>query len=258
MRSVRHLVDTLARDRAALHGLRHDPAALARSLNLSAAQADALRSADAFFKTEKPILDSPLQVSPTVGSQRIATAARFAAPAAPAPGLAASADTGTLLPGPDTGTYTISSSATATATVVVPPPAPAGPPPPAAPAVPGIPGVPGVPGIPGMPATPQAPVLPGYPAAPVTPPTPTPAPPAPVAPCQPSPPGARTEAPVCLPGSHPHQCGCQVAIAAQVANLATTAAAAIAAITASAGQPPMATGAHFHHGPGTTQCGRCP
>ena len=173
MQSVRHLIGAAVRSPETVALLQHDPETLGRTLGLAPQHVSALRTADRFFETEKPILDRPL----TAAAASVAdTAFQHPPPTTP---LTVSTDTGTLLTGPSTGTYTISSSATTTATTTgqqppVPrapapghvPPAPAGPSPvgPVAPTRPGVPSpgglVPGVPTItPGT--TPAAPMAPG-------------------------------------------------------------------------------------------------
>lgn len=214
MQRVRDLVSAVVASEAALEDLRHDPAALARTLNLSSENILALRSADRFFETERPIVD---RVGPVAPIRALATISVRAFPAAPPPttGITVSADSGTLQPGPTSGTYTIVSSATATSTpVTVTPPGPY----PSAPGVPG-PGAPGVPSLPGFPSTPAVPLAPSGPIGPGIPSVPA-------APCPPGteaifPPGCRTYG------------GCETAaIVAVVANVTATANVAVTAIAA--------------------------
>jgi hypothetical protein len=222
---VQHLRDVIAAvvgNDAVLHDLRHDPSAFARALNLSSEHVAALRSADRFFETEKPIPDPP----PTAGvvtPRPPASVRAFLQAPPPATGLTVTADSGTLLPGPTTGTYTIISSATATE-VGTRPPAPAAPTAPA-----GKPSVPGVPFTPQLPSTPSAPVTPRQPAVPVVPVVPS-APQVPAAPTGQPGPCPQVPQPVQI-GFGAHS-GCETAIVAIVANVSTTANTAIAAITA--------------------------
>jgi hypothetical protein len=234
MEPVRDLVAAAAHERQLVELLRHDPEQVARRMGLGPESLAALRSADRFFETEKPILDAPAAKAAVEPRARV-LATVLETPPAPTP-LTVSSDTGTLLSGPWTGAYTLTSSATATVTAtpsptapapspspVAPSPGPQGPrpptpaPAPAAP-MPGIP-VPGGPG-PGI-AVPAVPV-PGVP---------VPAVPVTLPPCA-------------------HRCGaCRTAaVAAIVAEVAVTAQTAMVALTALAGggRPPQA---HSHATP---------
>jgi hypothetical protein len=198
MDGVRQLVDALSRDSSVSQNLRDDPAALASRFRFGAAGAAALQRADRFFESEKPIFDRPLAA---VAPHSLAADMVFSGGQPATSGLAATPDTGTLLPGPPTEGYTITSSATATTTT---PSAPAGPATPASPTVPALPQLPGVPSVPTAPSVPAIGPQP-----------------------QPSLP-----TPVCGPQCH------SAAITAMVANVAHVANVAITAIVASTSHPP--------------------
>lgn len=219
MDPVRRLIAAVSHDPAALAQLRHDSESLASALDLPAAHSDALRSADRFFDTEKPILDQPVVRSAKALAPPVAQAFTEAAPSDLA--ITASADTGTLLPGPDTGTYTITSSATATSTASPVTPGSPGAPAPGGPAAPSGPGV--TPLAPVQPATPAGPLAPFGPAMPATP-SPGAFPAGLWTPSAPSVP--------CGTGGQPCTCGDAAAITAVVSAVATTANTALAAITA--------------------------
>ena len=206
MQGVQGLVDVLASDPTAVDLLRHNPRTLASAFGLSQAENAALQSVDAFFETEKPIFDRPLTAADPRPRQVVAdfmVAPPFAA------GMTASADTGTLLPGPPTE-----------GTAVLGPPGP--------PAVTGWPGSPGIPGVPAVPGTGGVPGVPGSPGVPgVQGPAGTPGVPAICgAPREPSAPGTPG------PARGAHQCCDQAAIAAIVANIANVATVANIALTA--------------------------
>ena len=229
MQHVRDVVTAVVASDAALQDLRHDPAALARTLNLSGEHVAALHSADRFFETENAIADRPGPIAPARPAGP-ASARVFAVAPPPATGVTVSADSGTLLPGPTSGTYTIVSSASATSTPVT------GMHPGRPPAVPGVPGVPapGVPSVPpgrppSVPGIPSVPRVPSAPMGPVPPSKPS----APVVPSAPScPPGSETAFQAAC-GVH---CGCEAAIVAVVASVSATANVAITALTAIAKQ----------------------
>lgn len=221
MEPVRDLVAAAAHERQLVELLRHDPEQVARRMGLSPESLAALRSADRFFETEKPILDAPAGRAAVEPRARVLTTA-LDPPPAPTP-LTVSSDTGTLLSGPWTGAYTLTSSATATMTGVASPTTPAPSPSPTAPA-PGSPtSTPQVPApapaapVPGIPA-PAVP-LPGIavPAVPV-PGVPVPAVPVTRAPCE-----------------HRRGACSTAAVAAIVADVAVTAQTAIVALSALAG-----------------------
>jgi hypothetical protein len=236
LEKVAALVKGLARDRGAPDALRTDPARLVAKYRLTAGNHRALASADRFFKTEQPIVPKPTP------PRRLKTRA---VPAPRAGTMTASADTGTLLPGPNTGTYT--STGTISITSLPQPPAPAAPAPGVAPTTPAAPSAPMLP-IPG-PAGPAPPywVPSPYP----TPyPTPYPAPcpmpyPTPYAtPVGPAPGAWPTAQP--LPYLAPQMpfaamlqnknCCCESAVVAMTAVVSAAAQAAITAITAIASQ----------------------
>ncbi len=261
LKSVSDLVRGLSRDEDAIATLRHDPSALAARFGLKPAARDALGDADRFFQTEKPILQraAAQTVQRPKTQERQAVHARLAAVAPP---LAASSDTGTLLPGPNTGTF-VDSGGTATvgppspvptpapapgptpspapitqpfpapapAPIAQPVPAPAPPTPtlPIQPATPPIGPAPGwpVPAQPWLPPpTPQAPVMP-------TPYAPAPWPPAPAMQPQPCPPPP-VHVPIPAQGMGAQCCGCETSVVAMVAMVNTTAQTALAAIAAMA------------------------
>jgi hypothetical protein len=256
MESVRHVIASAAGDPEAVALLQHDPEGLGRRLGLSPVHVDAMRTADRFFRTEKPILDRPVAAAvPGLGARAVRTALEQPPLTTP---VAVSSDTGTLLTGPTSGTYTVTSSATATSTasgvpVTPPPPVPATTPQPPAPRPPAPrPPAPRPPGPPvpapqppiPAPPIPQAPVL----TAPIpTAPTPgvppsgvlVPGAPLPTAPATglgdlASPDASLTGQP-CTNAGDP--C-CTAAIAAVVANVAVTAQTAIVALSAIAGAAP--------------------
>ena len=107
MDNVQTVIAAVTGNNAMLRYLRHDPAALVRSLNLGSVQTQALRTADRFFEAEQPILDAP--PAPPDELRRLHATVRFPA-AAPPTTITVSADTGTLLPDASTGTVTMTSS----------------------------------------------------------------------------------------------------------------------------------------------------
>lgn len=251
MRKVQELIAAVTRDNTALHSLRFDPAALARSMNLGLHQLQALDSAGRFFDTEKPILDSPVPFAPAPPSRVVLSVG-----IKPLGGtLVASADTGSLYTGPTTGTYTISSSAHEA--VVRGPGAPSAPAGPAIPAGPSLPAGPSAPTAPAgplpptVPVSPLPPVIPAGPTVPIVPVAPSPASPAaplvpgipsaPLFPCPPAvpaclvPPGSPTApwpaVPQPVPAVSGHSC-CNAAITAMVADVSATANTAMVALTA--------------------------
>ncbi len=269
LKSVADLVRGLSRDEDAIAALRHDPSGLAARFGLKPAARDALGDADRFFRTEKPILQRAVaqaaqrpRTQARPGPTGQAVRAKMAAVAAP---LAASSDTGTLLPGPNTGTF-VDSGGTATvgppspvptpAPAVAPTPAPgAGPTPAPAPIAQPVPSPapttpapspfgPATPQI--LPATPIPGPAPGWPVPvqpwqpPPTPQSVTPAPFAPspaqwLPPVQPQPcPPPPFHVPVPNQGMGAQCCGCETSVVAMVAMVNTTAQTAIAAITAMA------------------------
>jgi hypothetical protein len=205
MNVVEQLVDALDRDPSIGQTLRDDPASLAGRFNFGAAATAALHRADKFFDTEKPIFDRPLAA---VAPHSQAADMVFIGGQPTSSGLAATPDTGTLLPGPPTEGYTITSSATATTTTSPPSQ-------PAVPTVPAVPVLPQGPAVPTIPATPSAPAV-----------GPQPAQPSPAIPARPPLPVQVCE--------HCHN----TAIAALVANVANVAAVAITAIAASTAHSP--------------------
>lgn len=224
-RKVADLVRGLAQEPDVARALRTDALALTRRFGLSPGDRAALGDADRFFKTEQPITTAvkPARAAAPVAADaapRLVPAAGVRGPLPRPVGLAAaftaSADTGTLLPGPDTGTFSDPLTGTAPAT-----PAP-GPAPAPAPA-PGVPAAPGpAPSAPAVPAGPApgspGPAIPGWP----------PGWPQPV----PGPwPAQGGPARVALPCGNPAQCN-QEAIVAIVAMANATSQTAIAAITA--------------------------
>ncbi len=234
MESVRHLIGKASRSPDAVALLQHDPEMLGETLGLDPQQVAALRSADRFFETEKPILDRPQAIEAAADSVAIAAALQQPPPTTP---LTVSTDTGTLLTGPNTGTYTLSSSATTTGTTSGQPPTTPRPPAPGPVATP-------APAAP-IPAGPLGPVGPMGPVAPA-PGGPVPGIPnirpgtVPTAPTTHAPAGAGGHP---LPGVAPCGCRCAgqsggnhgVCHAAIVANVANVAAVAITAITAITG-----------------------
>jgi hypothetical protein len=246
---VATVVRTVARDGAAARALRADPEQLARRLGLGPQGASALRSADRFFRSEKPILERAAPLQPFVAPPAQRATVRLLAAS-----IVASADTGTLLPGPNTGSLTDSGrSATAGQPGTPPPAVPAAPPPAPAPALPPAPAAPAMPApAPGMPAPigpapfqpaqPQAPfpALPGFPAPAPGPAFPPFGPSPQTLPC-PSPPPFPQPGPVqppAMPGlAMPPGCGCCAAtVLALVGVVSTTAQTAQTAIVGIAAQ----------------------
>jgi hypothetical protein len=226
---VAELVRTIARESGASRALRADPERLGARLGLDRAEVAALRSADRFFRTEKPILDLPRPPRPFVAPPE----QRARAVAAAAASIAVSADTGTLLPGPDTGTLTDSGLPATASLTVGPPQAPAVPP-----IVPQTPFPMPAPGVGPMPMAPAPfmPQVPGQPAAPLLPGIPYPAPFA-----GPAPgvfPGPAPSFPAAPPGmpALPPGCCCEAAVVALVGLVSTTAQAAHTAIVAISAQ----------------------
>src|SRR6516225_7421286 len=154
MDNVQTIIAAVTGDDAMLRYLRHDPAALARSLNLGGAQARALRTADRFFESEQPILDTP--PAPPEELRRLPASIKFIPTSPPTP-ISVSADTGTLLPDASSGTVTMTSSISSS----------------------GAPSVPSAPFAPFMPAAPFPPQVPG-----LGPPAHAPCPPYTVTPCR--------------------------------------------------------------------------
>ncbi len=241
---VAQLVDKIARDGAVAKILRIDPARLRDELGLSDAELEALRSADAFFETEKSILEGEPKHNAQLqrhskAAARPGAAAGFTPPPV-APGLplsivaagplTASSDTGTLLPGPNTGLLTDSAGSASTSTITGVPSPPAPPPAPGSPQRPPAPW-PGLPPTPPLGPAPLAP--PPYPPAgpgiPGQPQAPRPNQP----PCPPMLPW--TCPPSFAPSVPPNVCpcvGCNAAILGMVASVSNTALTAIAAISA--------------------------
>ena len=216
------LVKGLARDGESSRLLRADPERLAAKHRLGAPAVAALNDADRFFKTEKPILQraKALPLPPRLS----------AAPLQVRTFVAASSDTGTLLPGPDTGTYSATNSGTGTVL---------------APALP-APSVPASPAAPLAPAAPIAPAMPWSPAPAIAPASPlliTPLPGMPqIAPGgRPStgqleqPPWAAALAAAGLPAG-PANCSCTAAIVAITGLVSATTQASLTAIAAIAAQ----------------------
>jgi len=236
MDNVRTIIAAVTGDDAMLRYLRHDPAALARSLNLGGAQARALRTADRFFESEQPILDTP--PAPPEELRRPPASVKFIPTSPPTP-ISVSADTGTLLPDASSGTVTMTSSISSSGA-------------PAVPAAPGVPGVPTAPGVPGVPHGPVAPAAPFAPSAPF----------APFMPAAPFPPqvpglGPPTHAPcppyTATPCRCDRNCACHAAVVALVANVSNTAVTAITAIAAQAGRRPRGA-ASSNHREGNAAC----
>lgn len=120
---IANVVRTIARDGAAARALSADPEQLASRLGLGRQDVAALRSADRFFRSEKPILDSAPSPRPFVAPPGQRATVRMLAAS-----IVASADTGTLLPGPNTGTLTNSGYSASAVSPAMPAPAPAPPP----------------------------------------------------------------------------------------------------------------------------------
>lgn len=247
------LVARLAADAGAREALMRDPEHLQQTLNAPQKLVRAMRDADRFFVTEKPILDGGPRgpVKPLPPTRAVALARSLVAEGASlANTLVASADTGTLLSGPNTGTHsdtangsmTLTDTFTQTATPIGPAPAPgipSGPPSPATPS-PFAPSPFALPPSfqPSQPA--QSPQLPPssevpWPVGP-TPGGPEPAIPAApthVCPAVPTPaPGVSPAFPqVAIPYAlNASGCGCEASIVALVALVSSTAATAITAI----------------------------
>ncbi len=96
---VAALVKGLSRDADSVRSLRSNPPKLVKQYRLTSAHREALADVDRFFKTEQPIVPTPSPPRVPAVRQRIQVLPRAGT-------LSASADTGTLLPGPNTGTYT--------------------------------------------------------------------------------------------------------------------------------------------------------
>jgi hypothetical protein len=253
VRTIQELVAAVAGDDSMLQNLRFDPAGLARSLSLGPEHLAALRSAERFFASERPILDGPPTTPAPPPTGRALPRAILPVPPS-AQALVATLDTGTLHTGPTTGTYTISSSAHFSDAVVVP--GPPRPPPPTTPPSPGLPPSPRGPAVPSAPVTPLPPrphPAPGAPVSPITPVSPAPGQP-PVLSCPPSPGvprpcGEPTTGPpeLTLQASGPaagHHACCHTAITAMVAQVGTTADTALVALTAIARQRRSSGGRH--------------
>jgi hypothetical protein len=235
LNAIATLVAGLSRDAGDVQTLRSDPAALATQYGLGGQSVRALTSADRFFKTEKPIMQrSPIAAAAVRTTPQVAVGAQRMAAKAP---LAASADTGTLLPGPNTGTFTASGgTASGSATGISPSPSPTSPAPGAqpGPAIAPAPRTSPQPPVPGpmvapqrYPTTPTGPVHIPWPPAGI----PSPLPPAPAY----APTSALPQLPR-HPGTGQCCCSCEASVVAITAMVNATAQAALTAITAIAHQ----------------------
>ena len=221
---VADLVAHLATDASARRDFVRQPEIVAAEHGLDPSAVDALRSADAFFSTGAPSAAYDF-TRPSAASAATMIETPFVVDKS-GDGLVVTADTGTLLPGPDNDPAGDMLSSTTTGVPTVPrvPATPRVPASPTAPATPTAPSTPAVPRTPAVPTVPVHPAVPGSPVQPVAP-SPGPGPGTPVAE---------------VPGiALPTGCGscCEVAVVGAVSMVSSTAMTALTALAAIARRP---------------------